>query len=95
MVHTSIMEFEWDPKKEEKNLEKYGISFVAAARLLAASHYIQSSDRNNEVRYLAIGEIEQCVLAVVYTKRGDKHRIISARRASKNEKAKYQEHCKL
>ena len=83
------MEFEWDPKKEEANLEKHGISFVAAARLLATAHYEERSDRNGEIRYLVIGEIQQSVLAVAYTKRGDKYRIISARRASKNEEARY------
>jgi len=89
------MEFEWDINKEAINLKKHGISFVTAARVLLEKHYEARSDRYNEVRYLAVGEAENRVLAVVYTKRGNKYRIISARRARKNEEAVYKEYCQI
>jgi len=87
------MEFEWDTNKEASNLKKHGISFITAANLLLGSHYVARSDRQSEIRYLAIGEVDNHVLAVVYTKRFKKYRIISARRASKYEEAAYRKNC--
>lgn len=89
------MEFEWDTHKEASNITKHGISFATAAKLLLAERYEGRSDRQSEIRYLAVGEVDGRVLAVVYTKRADKYRIISARRASKNEETTYKKHCKL
>lgn len=89
------MEFEWDINKEAINLKKHGISFVVAARMLLEKHYEARSDRNNEIRYLAVGEIENRVIAVVYTRRGNKYRIISARKARKDEEARYKEYCQI
>jgi len=43
-----------------------------------------------ELRMLALGEVEGIVLAVIYTDREDVRRIISARRASKKERAEWQ-----
>ncbi len=86
------MEFEWDPNKEASNIKKHGLSFIAAAELLLTSHVVRKSDRQGEARYLAIGEFEGRLLAVVYTKRADKYRIISARRACKNEAQFYQKY---
>jgi uncharacterized protein len=82
------MEFEWDLVKEESNLHKHGISFVAAARVLESQRVvIVPSDRSGERRWLAIGmnSGDQRIIAVVYTMRGERYRIISARRARKNE----------
>lgn len=85
------MEFEWDINKEASNIKKHGISFVTAAKLFLTGHYEARSDRYNEERYLAVGEVEGRVLAVVYTKRNECYRIISARGARKNEEAAYKE----
>ena len=49
------------------------------------------SDRNNEVRFVAIGCIEDVEIAVVYTVRAGACRIISARRARMNEREEYHE----
>lgn len=89
------IEFEWDINKEISNINKHGISFVTAAKLFLIAHFEMRSDRNGETRYLAMGEVENYLIAVVYTKRSEIYRIISARRASKDEEAKYKEHCKI
>ena len=88
------MEFEWDSVKEERNLHKHGISFVAAARVLESQRVITVlSDRLGEQRWLAIGRNaeDQRVVAVVYTMRGERYRIISARRARKNEEESFRQ----
>lgn len=89
------IEFEWDANKEIINIKKHGISFVAAAKLFSEAHYEAPSDRNNEIRYLAVGEVAGRVVAVVYTKRGENYRIISARRAREYEETAFKEHCKI
>lgn len=89
------IEFEWDTNKEAGNISKHGISFIVAAKIFFTKHYEARSDRDAEIRYLAVGEVEGRVLAVVYTKRHEKYRIISARRARKNEETTYRKHGKL
>ena len=86
------MDFEWDSMKEESNLRKHGISFVAAARVLESQRVITVlSDRPGERRWLAVGmnSGDQRIIAVVYTMRGERYRIISARRARKNEEESF------
>lgn len=89
------MEFEWDPVKEARNLEKHGISFVAGAQALASGPVFEfQSDRGNEPRWIAVGmhPATQQVIAVVYTIREGRYRIISVRRARKNEEEDYGKH---
>ncbi|MEO6784056.1 MAG: BrnT family toxin [Bradyrhizobium sp.] len=50
---------------------------------------LRRSDRNNEERWIAIGFLENRLIAVVFTRRADAFRIISARRARKNEESEY------
>jgi uncharacterized DUF497 family protein len=86
------MEFEWDQAKEARNLEKHGISFVAAARVLEGGIALQSrSDQGGEERWVAIGMHPEAgkVIAIVYAMREGRHRIISARRARTHEEAEY------
>jgi uncharacterized protein len=89
------IEFEWDINKELINIDKHGISFVAAANLLLSEHFVAQSNRCHEESYLAIGEIASRVIAVVYTIRNKKYRIISARRARKNEEAIYKKYSQI
>lgn len=89
------MQFEWDTNKEKLNLEKHGVSFSVAVNLLLQKHYKIRSDQKNEIRYLAIGELHDYTFTVVYTEREERCRIISARRASKNEEKIYREHYDL
>jgi hypothetical protein len=86
------MEFEWDPVKEAANVLKHGLSFVAAARVLASGTTFEvQSDRGAEPRRVAIGMHPETrkIVAVVYTMREGRYRIISARRARANEEAEF------
>lgn len=89
-----VMEFEWDPTKEESNLGKHGISFVAAARVLAEERTLAfPSEHGSERRWVSVGAHPSSgkVIAVVYTVRQGRYRIISARRARKDEETRYWE----
>ena len=81
--------FEWNEEKRAKTLEKHGIDLLDAARILAGACLVTASVRNGEPRWLAIGMLDGREIAVVFTKRGDNIRLISARRARDNERKAY------
>jgi uncharacterized protein len=82
-----ISAFEWDDKKRTSNLEKHGIDFEDAIEVFYGISLIRHS--NNEERWIAIGETEGRIITVVFTRRRDALRIISARRARKNEERQF------
>ena len=84
---------ERDDNKNEINFKKHGIRFNVAARVFLDENRIEDYDEFNSVdeeRYKIIGEVEK-ILVVIYTERGDKNRIISARFADKKERSEYYE----
>jgi uncharacterized DUF497 family protein len=87
-----FIRFEWDAAKERINVAKHGIDFDEALLALSQPHLETRSDRNGEVRILAICPHSDRVIAVVYTPRGEVCRIISARAARRNEQREYRLH---
>ena len=81
--------FEWDDDKSRANLVKHGIDFDDASEIFYGPTVLRQSDRNHEERWIAIGSLEDRLIAVVFTRRADVIRIISARRARKNEEREY------
>ncbi|MFZ5732714.1 MAG: BrnT family toxin [Pseudomonadota bacterium] len=81
--------FEWNDRKAELNFAKHDISFDDASGKFYGRLVVRRSDRNDEERWLAIGFSEERLIAVAFTRRGDVIRIISARRARKNEERDY------
>jgi len=86
------MEFEYDPEKSLTNKLKHGIDFDEAQELW------RDPDRafapalvGPEPRFVAIGKIGEKVWTAVFTWRGDRVRLISVRRARKNEVERYEE----
>lgn len=82
----SASSFEWDEHKNLRNREKHGIDFDEAAEAFYGPIILFQSNRNDEERWIAVGYSEDRLVAVVFATRGDAVRIISARRARKNEK---------
>ena len=87
------MEFEWDEGKRESNLTKHFIDFLDAIAIWKGPVIDPAGSRRlkSEDRYLALGTIgeDRLTIAVVYTVRGKVRRIISARRARRNERKAY------
>ena len=81
--------FEWDDAKSEANLVKHGISFDDASEVFYGPIIIWKSPRNDEERWLAIGISHDRLMSVIFTRRNDLIRIISARPARPNEKRAY------
>ncbi len=89
-----MLSFEWDPVKARSNLQKHGITFDEASTVFADPLSITINDplhSENEERYALIGASHKYrILIVVHTERGDNIRIISARKATKNERSFYE-----
>jgi uncharacterized DUF497 family protein len=90
------MEFEWDEAKRHANLAKHGIDFDRARHIWEKGMVLDPYGENwvhGEHRCCAVGAIDDSegekVIAVVYTVREDRVRIISARSARKNEREDY------
>ncbi|MPZ57482.1 MAG: BrnT family toxin [Rhizobiales bacterium] len=87
----TIKGFQWDARKNALNLTKHGIDFDEALEVFYRPHALRRSDRNNEERWIAIGESEVRVITVAFAYRGEEIRIISARRARRHEERTYRE----
>ncbi len=89
------MDFEWDDSKAEANERKHGVSFVEAMTVLAdplsltgfAPDHSDDEDRYITMGLSAVGRL----LLVSHTGRGEKVRIISARKASRRERRDYED----
>ncbi|MGH6895207.1 MAG: BrnT family toxin [Geminicoccaceae bacterium] len=86
------MDFEWDERKRRANLAKHGIDFAALDQMFRANLLEEDDTRRHygERRIKAIGEANGVIVSVVYTWRGDRRRLISARRARADERKEYQ-----
>ena len=86
------MEFEWDPLKASRNVEKHAVDFDTATEVFDDPDLfvVIDSRTSGERRYQAIGASRGVILLVAYTMRSHNVcRIIGARRASRRERAAY------
>jgi uncharacterized protein len=91
------LRFEWDPAKAANNKRKHGVSFETAALVFADPYALVEQDRveNGEERWLTIGVVDGFLMLtvahVVYEHdQIETIRIISARRADRNERRRYE-----
>ena len=85
-------EFAWDELKAASNLLKHGVSFERAIGAFYDPFAVEILDTRadyGEERSILIGQAGLEHLTVVYTEREDKIRIISARRANRDERNYY------
>jgi len=85
-------DFEWDDAKAEANRRKHKINFHAASRVFDDPLVLILQDHSEdygEDRFLAIGLVVDLLIAVAYAERGDRIRIISARKANPHERRTY------
>lgn len=86
------MSFEFDPAKAQANLRKHGVSFSHAEQALRdpMAFTIEDPDSSGEQRFVSLGmDALGRVLVVIHTRRGERTRIISARKASRGEADRY------
>jgi uncharacterized DUF497 family protein len=85
------MRFVWDPKKDDINRAKHGLSFEESTELFNSGidclEIYDEAHSENEDRFIAVGLIQRGVIVVAYTEREDDVlRLLSARKATKNER---------
>jgi uncharacterized protein len=83
-------EFEWDDRKAEENPRKHGVSFEHARAAFHDPDGIDEDDPDpHEKRFSRLCRLNREVFVVVYTERGKRARILSARVATKHEQRNY------
>ena len=88
------MEYEWDPAKASRNLEKHGVSLADAVGALEDELALTIRDPHSETeeRFITAGmdPLGQ-LLVVVYSWHDERIRLISARKATSRERRQYEE----
>ena len=85
-------DFEWDDDKARLNLTRHKIDFTDAKLVFEDPGVLDDPDDTmdcDEVRYRAIGFVAGRLIAVFYTLRDERIRIISARKATRKEEDDY------
>jgi uncharacterized protein len=85
------MKFEWDEAKRRTNLTRHGIDFAELSAVFENMPDTKLDDRYDygERRLLTLGLLKGSVVAIAHTENDGVIRIISARRATRNEEIKY------
>ena len=89
------MEFEWDADKSDVNMKKHGVSFHEASTVFADPLALTFNDPDHSIgehRFLTFGySRSKQLLVVVHTERRGRTRLISARRATRQERKIYED----
>jgi hypothetical protein len=85
------MLFEWDEAKRLSNIQKHGIDFIGIERVFAGTTVTILDDRFDygECRFITLGLLNGRVVVIAHTETREVIRIISVRKATKNEEASY------
>ena len=88
------MQFEWDAQKAAENLAKHGVSFDEASTVFGdplAGTILDPRHSTDELRFVTIGlSTSQRLIVVAHADSDDRVRIISARRATRRERRRYE-----
>lgn len=85
-------DFEWDAAKAASNLRKHGVSFEEATTVFDDPDALDAPDLHVPGRFVIIGRSAHVrILFVVHAERGERIRVVSARRASPAQRRKYDE----
>ena len=87
--------FEWDPVKAETNIRKHGVTFDEASTVFGDPLNLLMADPDHsldEERYVLLGmSNRRRLLVVAFAERPPRTRLISARRATRQERRRYEE----
>jgi uncharacterized DUF497 family protein len=88
----TLVEYEWGEGKAAANLRKHGIDFADAVLVLEDDLAFTMRDLySEEARFVTLGrDSNGRFLIVVYTWRGERIRVISAREATSKERRNYE-----
>jgi hypothetical protein len=85
------MRYEWDEAKRQSNIQKHGIDFIGIEEAFAGKTVTILDDRFDygESRFVTVGLLGGRVVIIAHTETNEVIRIISVRKATKNEEASY------
>jgi uncharacterized DUF497 family protein len=85
------MDFEWDDAKRKSNLRNHGIDFVGIEKIFESETVTIPDDRFDygEARFVTLGLLNGRVVAIAHTETDEVIRIISVRKATKDEESSY------
>lgn len=85
------MRFEWDEAKRQANLLKHGFDFVGIEEAFEGDTVTILDDRFDygEHRFITLGLLDERVVVIVHTETHEMIRIVSVRKATKNEEISY------
>ncbi|WP_323120001.1 BrnT family toxin [Burkholderia alba] len=85
------MEIEFDPAKRDRTLAERGLDFTRAVEVFAGIHYTIEDAREDygETRYITVGKLDDRMVIMVWTPRGEVRRLISMRKANEREQKHY------
>lgn len=85
------MQFEWDERKRRANIDKHRLDFIDAELVFLGPHHTLPSLYRTEERWITVGILDGREVAVIWTERGEAIRIISFRRARREERRAYRQ----
>ena len=85
----NVRDYDWNPTKRDEVYRNRHIAFEDARIAFQGPIIAVRSDRKGEMRYMVFGLLDDVEVVFVCTFRGDICWIISARRASRDEREKY------
>lgn len=84
------MRFEWNENKRAANADKHGLDLLDGAELFDGRPcYSYLSPRRGESRIVTIASLRDVLVALVWTERNDAKRLISLRRARREERREH------
>jgi hypothetical protein len=86
------MRYSYNRNKKAANLEKHGLDFDDAKRVIESGKTVTFEDNRfdyDEQRFITLGLLRQEVVVIVTTETGEEIRIISMRKADRHEQAIY------
>ena len=89
------MRFTFDPRKRAANLRKHGLDLADAQMVIESGATVTFEDRRfdyGEDRFLTIAPMGERLVTIVTMETAAEIRVISMRKATRNEKAIYREH---
>jgi len=94
VIIVATMQFEWDENKNSENIRKHGFDFADAWQVFENPLFVKLDDRADygEDRWTGVGMMSNgVVIVLVFTEKGrETIRIISMRKATKNERTRYE-----
>ncbi len=93
-MYNKLVRIEFDSDKRQKTLAERGLDFSRAGQVFSGEQFTAQDLRTGygEPRFFTIGRLDERMVVVLWTPRGEVRRIISMRKANEREQTRYTHH---